>query len=79
MLLWRSGLDWDSYREVREYQAGVLVAIRNTLRDLDFPDPDISIVINFYGEADNNGFLLEEVLWAEELLAQRTRHWEEVD
>ena len=77
--MWRSGLSWESYREVREYQAVVLVSIRNTLGALEFPDTAAALVINFYGEVDNFCFLLEEVLWAEELLAQRTRRWGEVE
>ena len=65
VLLWRGGLGWTAYREVRDYQAVVLSLIKDTLKDLEIPEPAYSLILDFYGEVDDGDFPLEEVHWAE--------------
>ena len=64
---------------MRQYQEALLHAITNTLRELDFPDSAITIIIAAYGSTDTNGFWLDDIHWAEAQLLQQTRNWEEVD
>ena len=79
VLLWKGGVNWAAHREVREYQAVVLDCIKLILSALEFPDPAITIVSAFHGEADDGSFHLEEVQWAEELLRKEHEHFEEAD
>ena len=79
MLLWKGGVNWAAHREVREYQAVVLDCVKLTLSALEFPDPAVTIVSAFHGEAEDGSLHLEEVQWAEELLRKEHVHFEEVD
>ena len=72
-------MDWSAYRGVREFQAVVLESIKNTLKDLEVPDPVINLVVDYYRAVDNSDFLLKEIQWAEEELRSYSRNFEEVD
>ena len=78
VLLWRGGLGWTAYREVRDYQAVVLSLIKDTLKDLEIPEPAYSFILDFYGEVDDGDFPLEEVHWAEAVVFH-DEDFEEVD
>ena len=56
----------------------MLESIKNTLRDLEVPDPAIHLVADYYGVVDNSDFLLKEVQWAEEELRSSSKNFEEV-
>ena len=73
------GLDWeDEFEEerlsVRQYLAGVGVAVTLTLIDLGFPGHCVTRILACYGTEDTGDFMLSELHQAQaELFSRRSR------